>query len=186
MPWPERDSKWPVSWEAIVDGDVIDAGDTSLVAVHTPGHAPDHLCFWHADTRTLFCGDLAVKGTTVWIPTTLGGDLSEYLVSLERVLTLNPARLVPAHGPVIDDPEKVLRDYIAHRHAREEQVLDALSKGDVSPDAMLRRIYKDLKESLRPMARESLLSHLVKLEREGRACRDGDDWRLVSSAAEHP
>ena len=61
---------------------------TRLMAVHTPGHAPDHLCFWHEASRTLFCGDLAVKGTTVWIPANLQGDLPAYLASLERVLAL--------------------------------------------------------------------------------------------------
>ena len=67
-PWPGRDAKWAVRWEPIRDGDVIDAGDSTLTAIHTPGHAPDHLCFWHEDTRTLFCGDLAIQGTTVRLP----------------------------------------------------------------------------------------------------------------------
>ena len=62
MPWPERDSKWPVAWEPLEDGSTVDAGDDTLVAVHTPGHAPDHLCFWHPESRTMFCGDLARRG----------------------------------------------------------------------------------------------------------------------------
>ena len=65
-----------------------DVGDTAVVAIHTPGHAPDHLCFWHAESRTLFGGDLAVQGNTVWIPTSLQGDLTDYLASIERVLAL--------------------------------------------------------------------------------------------------
>jgi glyoxylase-like metal-dependent hydrolase (beta-lactamase superfamily II) len=98
LPWPEVDDKWTVRWEPIADGERIEAGDTALTAVHTPGHAPDHVCFWHAESRTLFGGDLAIKGTTVWIPTRLQGDLASYLLSLERVLVLDPARLLPAHG----------------------------------------------------------------------------------------
>ena len=84
---------------------IVEAGDDLLRAVHTPGHAPDHLCFWHEESRTLFSGDLAVKGTTVYIPPNLQGDLADYLASLERVRALQPARLLPAHGPVIDDPD---------------------------------------------------------------------------------
>src|SRR5262245_196383 len=104
MPWAERDSRWPVRWEPIADGQILDAGDSQLHAVHTPGHAPDHLCFWHAPSRTMFSGDLAVKGTTIYIPSKLRGDLADYLASLERVRALKPSRLLPAHGQVIEDP----------------------------------------------------------------------------------
>lgn len=84
MPWPGRDDRWPVAWQPIGDGDVLDAGDTRLTAVHTPSHAPDHLCFWHPETRTLFGGDLVIQGTTVYIPAGLQGDVAAYLASLER------------------------------------------------------------------------------------------------------
>ena len=69
MPWPERDSRWPCRVGAdCATATSIEAGDDALRAVHTPGHAPDHLCFWHEESRTLFCGDLASKGTTVVYP----------------------------------------------------------------------------------------------------------------------
>jgi glyoxylase-like metal-dependent hydrolase (beta-lactamase superfamily II) len=77
MPWLERDLKWGVTWEPLADGDIIQAGDTTLAAIHTPGHAPDHLCFWHGESRTLFGGDLAIAGTTVWIPISLQGMCSK-------------------------------------------------------------------------------------------------------------
>ena len=88
-------------------------------------------------SRTLFGGDLAVKGTTVWIPTNLQGDLTDYLASLERVLALAPARILPAHGATIDDPDALLRGYLAHRHEREEQVIAALRAGDCEPEAIV-------------------------------------------------
>jgi len=177
MPWPERDAKWPADWQPLAGGDVVQAGDTELVAVHTPGHAPDHLCFWHEETRTLFCGDLALKGATVWIPaSSLRGDLIDYLTSLEQVLAMRPARLLPAHGPIIDDPERVLRQYIAHRLQREKQVLDALQAGDRTAAAIVARVYRGLSEPLRVLAEEGVVAHLVKLEREGRARRDGNRW----------
>jgi hydroxyacylglutathione hydrolase len=177
--WPERDAKWPARWEPFADGDMLEAGDTSLSVVHTPGHAPDHACFWHAETRTVFGGDLAVKGTTVWIPANLQGDLADYLASLERILALRPARILPAHGPVIDDPEDVLRAYIEHRKEREAQVLEALAAGDTGVDAIVARVYRGLNPSLVPLARESVLAHLIKLEREGRVGRRLNAWNIM-------
>lgn len=181
MPWPDRDLKWGVSFEALADGDVVEAGDTTLTAIYTPGHAPDHLCFWHEESRVLFGGDLAVKGTTVWIPTTLQGDLTDYLASLERVLELAPATILPAHGDVIDDPGALLRGYLSHRREREQQVLTALREGNVDPDAIVEHIYRGLKERLIPMARESVLAQLLKLEREGRVHRDGEAWHMMDA-----
>jgi glyoxylase-like metal-dependent hydrolase (beta-lactamase superfamily II) len=179
IPWPERDASYPVDWRPLADNDVIAAGDTTLVALHTPGHAPDHVCFWHEPTRCLFCGDLVVKGSTVWIPGNKYGDVAAYMASIERVLALEPARVFPAHGPVIDEPLRLLRGYIDHRRQREEQVLDALRQGDSTSDAMTARIYRGLREQLIPLARESVTAHLRKLEREGRARREGEAWHII-------
>ena len=178
--WPERDAKWPAAYEPLADGQVVEAGDTQLTVVHTPGHAPDHLCFWHEPSRTLFCGDLAVKGTTVWIPAALQGDLAAYLRSLQRVLALNPERLLPAHGPVIDNPEPVLRNYITHRLEREQQILEALRQGDSNPDEIVARVYRGLRAQLLPMARDGVVAHLAKLEQEERVRREGDTWEFVN------
>jgi glyoxylase-like metal-dependent hydrolase (beta-lactamase superfamily II) len=180
MPWPDRDRKWSVAWEPVADGDTIAAGDTTLTVIHTPGHSPDHICLWHAETRSLFCGDLAIRGTTVWIPTQLQGDLAAYLASLERVIAINPARMMPAHGPVIDQPVALLRSYLQHRHEREDQILAALRQGDATAEAIVARVYHGLKEALVPLAAESVNAHLLKLEREGRTRRDGDAWRMTS------
>jgi glyoxylase-like metal-dependent hydrolase (beta-lactamase superfamily II) len=179
MPWPERDAKWPVAWQPIRDGEEIPAGDGALRAVHTPGHAPDHLCFWHEASATLFGGDLAVLGSTVWIPTSLGGDMAEYMASLERVRGLAPARILPAHGAVIDDPRQLLDEYLAHRREREAQVVDALREGISTPDAIVERLYVGVKERLIPFARESVLAHLRKLERDGRVRSESDTWHIM-------
>jgi glyoxylase-like metal-dependent hydrolase (beta-lactamase superfamily II) len=128
----------------------------------------------------MFCGDLAQKGSTIYIPPNLQGDLLAYLASLERVLALRPARLLPAHGPVIADPDRLLRGYIEHRREREQQILGLLRGGESSPDAMVGRMYRGLKETLVPMARESVLAHLLKLEHEGRARRSGEAaWHII-------
>jgi glyoxylase-like metal-dependent hydrolase (beta-lactamase superfamily II) len=179
MPWPERDARVPVSWQSIGDGEVIQAGDTSLLAIHTPGHAPDHLCFWHEQSRTLFGGDLAIEGTTVWIPASLQGDMAAYMSSLERTASLNPGRILPAHGPVIDDPVPLLRRYLSHRRRREEQVLDGLRRGYTRVDAIVEQIYRGLAPSLVSRAAGTVTAHLVKLEREGRARADADAWHII-------
>jgi glyoxylase-like metal-dependent hydrolase (beta-lactamase superfamily II) len=176
LPWPDHDSRWPVTWEPLHDGAGIEVGDTCVTALHTPGHAPDHLCFWHADTRTLFGGDLVVQGTTVYIPPAPGGDLASYLASLERVLALNPARILPAHGPIIEQPAELIRVYLDHRRERETQIVDALRAGACEADAIVARVYRGVADGLRGRARETVIAHLEKLEREGRARREGDRW----------
>jgi hydroxyacylglutathione hydrolase len=181
MPSPDDDAAWHVRWEPIRDGDVLRAGDTSLVAIHTPGHAPDHLCFWQEGSRVLFCGDLAWLGSTVVIPPSHGGDIAAYLASLQRVIALDPIRMLPAHGPVIDRPLELLREYLEHRALREQQIVAALRVGINSPDDMVTRIYPRLAKPLVPVARESVLAHLIKLERDGKAVREGDHWSLVTA-----
>jgi hydroxyacylglutathione hydrolase len=181
MPWPERDARYQVRWEAVADGDSLDAGDTSLVAVHTPGHAPDHLCLLDRGSQTMFCADLAMRGGSIHIPSTHGGDLAAYLASLERVLALAPVRMFPAHGPVIDDPPALLRDYLAHRREREQQVLAALRDGLTTADDVLGRIYPGIKPAMIPIARDTVVAHLQKLEREGRvrATAVREAWHII-------
>jgi glyoxylase-like metal-dependent hydrolase (beta-lactamase superfamily II) len=114
----------------------------------------------------------------VVIPASHGGSITEYLASLDRLLRLEPARAFPAHGPVIEDVPALIRHYVKHRADREAQVLAALADGDAAVDAMLARIYPGLQPALAGFARESILAHLLKLEAEGRAARDGERWRL--------
>jgi glyoxylase-like metal-dependent hydrolase (beta-lactamase superfamily II) len=177
-PWPERDGKYPVNWHALSDGDVVAAGDGELEVIHTPGHAPDHVAFWDAASKTLFSGDLVVPGTTVVILASHGGSLAQYLASLTRIQLLGPERILPAHGPPIDDPSAIISHYLRHRHERERQVMSALGAGVRTIDAIVDRIYVGLDAALVPMARESVLAHLIKLHDEGRARRDDQGWRL--------
>lgn len=173
-PWPVRDPD--VGWAWLHDGAMVDTDEGPLTVLHTPGHSPDHLTLWHAESRTLFVGDMMQQDNTVVIPASHGGSLSAYLESLDRLLRLNPARALPAHGPVIEDPAALIHRYVAHREQRERQVVDALDAGLVTVDAITGAIYPSLGDALRPMARESVLAHLEKLEREGRISRDGDRW----------
>ena len=176
MPWPERDGDVP--WQSLADGDTVMTDSGSLEVLHTPGHSPDHIALWHAESRTVFVGDLLQLGTTVFIPASSGGSLSEYLASLERLRQLSPVRAWPAHGPVIEDPMALIHYYLDHRRQREEQVLAALADGLATVEAITDRIYTNLAQALLPMARESVLAHLVKLEGESKARGAEAHWVL--------
>jgi glyoxylase-like metal-dependent hydrolase (beta-lactamase superfamily II) len=112
------------------------------------------------------------------IPASHRGSLADYLRSLDRLLALAPARAFPAHGPVIEDPAALIRYYVGHRAQRESQVQSALQSGARSIDDLLARIYPGLQPALEPMARESLLAHLIKLEHDGLAERHEAGWAL--------
>lgn len=180
-PWPDRDPELP--WTRLDDGASVATDEGDLLVLHTPGHAPDHLTLWHAESRTLFTGDMLVQGSTVVIPASHGGSLSDYLQSLERMLQLNPARALPAHGPVIEDPAALIHHYIAHRAQREQQVLEQLAAGASTIDRLTEAIYPAIAAPLVEMARESVLAHLQKLDRDARVIREGDGWRLISRSS---
>lgn len=182
MPWPDGDGATTsatasaTTWHWLKDGDHVATGEGPLEVLHTPGHSPDHIALWHADSRTVFVGDLLQLGATVFIPASSGGSLAAYLQSLERLRALAPVRAWPAHGPVIEDPVALIDQYVAHRRQREEQVLAALQAGDDTVESITTRIYIDLKPALISMARESVLAHLVKLEEDGLIQRDEASW----------
>lgn len=178
QPWPGQDEQFGVEWQALEEGDVVDLGPERLVALHTPGHSPDHLAFWHEASRTVFTGDLVVAGSSVMIHTSRGGNLADYLASLERVLALSPRRLLPGHGPAVDDPEPLLAGYLAHRRMREQQVVAALRAGHATVETIAESIYHGLDPALLPAARENVRAHLEKLRAEGAARVESGRWRL--------
>jgi glyoxylase-like metal-dependent hydrolase (beta-lactamase superfamily II) len=177
--WPEADVRnYPP--DLCRDGQIIAAGDAQLVALHTPGHAPDHFCFVEEQTRDLYCGDLARRGGTIVIPASKGGNLAEYLASLRRIRELAPARLLPGHGPVIEDVTELIDEYLAHRAEREQQVLEALGSGCETVDRIVDRIYTGLHPTVVRAAADSVLAHLIKLHDESRIVEAPDGcWRLA-------
>lgn len=158
----------------IHDGETtIFAGDPNLPerrlrAIHTPGHAPGHLCFFEETTGFLIAGDMvAGVGTIVIDPAE--GDMAAYLRSLARLRDLRPRALLPAHGPPIFNAVAKLDEYTQHRLWRETRVLEALRKcGDATPSELVGIVYCDVDNTLFPLAERSLLAHLLKLEKEGR------------------
>jgi glyoxylase-like metal-dependent hydrolase (beta-lactamase superfamily II) len=154
-------------------GTVLRAGGAALEAVPTPGHAPDHCCYWLDAERAMFTGDhILGRGTTVveWP----GGDMNDYLASLETVRSYRPSRLYPGHGPLVSDPATTIADYVAHRLEREAQVMEGLHAGDRTPTELVRRIYADIDPRLHPFAELSVRAHLVKLVRDGAVHEDGE------------
>jgi glyoxylase-like metal-dependent hydrolase (beta-lactamase superfamily II) len=160
----------------IADGARVHAGTLTLEAVHTPGHAADHLCFFDADSGALYSGDHILSGmTTVVAPP--DGDMSDYMASLERVRRLRPRVIHPGHGPRVDDALALIDEYLVHRREREAQVVRAVRErgGGVAPIDVVPDIYGAYPRELWPFAAMSVQAHLDKLVREGRARRGGTD-----------
>jgi glyoxylase-like metal-dependent hydrolase (beta-lactamase superfamily II)/8-oxo-dGTP pyrophosphatase MutT (NUDIX family) len=157
-------------------GELIVLGpDASLRVHHTPGHASNHLCFELQQERLLFTGDHVMQGSTVVINPP-DGDMVAYLQALEALLQLPLDWLAPGHGFLVGQPQRVLRALIAHRLKREAKVLAALSACAPCPiDVLLPAVYDDVPAALHTMARRSLLAHLLKLEHDGQAWREGSN-----------
>lgn len=177
-PWPGMDADVAEHVQPIDHDAVIETEGATLRAVFTPGHAEDHLCYWLDEERALFTGDVVLGAGTTVIPEH-GGDLADYMDSLRRLLALDPQVIYPAHGPAIRDAGRKIREYIAHRELREQQIVALLRAGVGDVKQMVKRMYADVPEYLHPAAGTSVRSHLRKLEREGRARRTGDDWSLL-------
>ena len=183
---PALIERWPsamvrnVAPNGCRDGESIQAGDATLRALHTPGHAPDHFCFLDEATQEIYCGDLARLGGTIVIPASAGGNLAHYLDSLRRIRSLQPRRLLPGHGPAIEDPAAVIDQYLAHRAGREAQILELLRTGIRSIDGIVGRLYTDLHPTVVRAARDSVLAHLIKLRDDRRVVERDGEWHEVT------
>jgi glyoxylase-like metal-dependent hydrolase (beta-lactamase superfamily II)/8-oxo-dGTP pyrophosphatase MutT (NUDIX family) len=164
----------------LVHGERLEMGArTTLRVVHTPGHASNHLCYLLEEEATLFTGDHVMQGSTVVIDPP-DGDMAEYLASLQGLLDHDLEWLAPGHGFLIARPADEIRRLVRHRLAREAKVDAGLrALGTASLDALLPRVYGDVPPHLHPVARRSLLAHLLKLACDGRAREAGGEWRAV-------
>jgi glyoxylase-like metal-dependent hydrolase (beta-lactamase superfamily II) len=149
---PALRERWP-------DLIVVPPGTTDLEIIPTPGHAVDHVCFFDRESGDLYCGDLARRGGTILIPRK-GGDLGAYLDSLHRVRALNPRRLLPGHGPIVDDPIGLIDRYLAHRAERDRQVLSAVHGGAKTAEEIADRLYPGLSATLKGAAVQTVEAHL--------------------------
>lgn len=170
---------------ALAGGDSLDCGDYRIDLLHTPGHVSNHLCYLLREEKLLFTGDHVLQGTTpVILPP--DGDMKDYLDSLQTLQGLDLAMLAPGHGEVMGQPQQEIAALIAHRLRREAKIVAALQDlGATAMDDLLLAVYDDVAEHLLPWARKTLLAHLLKLERDGRALwqqQNGQEiWQLHGS-----
>jgi glyoxylase-like metal-dependent hydrolase (beta-lactamase superfamily II) len=163
------------------DGDQLVTDEFTMTAVHTPGHAGNHLCFFLEDERMLFSGDHIMQGSTVVI-TPPDGDMGAYLESLAKVRALNLKAIAPAHGHVITDPNAVIDWYVTHRLEREAQLHGLLLEmGSARIAQLVEAAYVPLDPVLIPMAKRSVHAHLRKLADEGKVEGNGARgvWSVV-------
>ena len=190
-PWTAEALRGRIDVQQLVnEGDCLDLGTTPdgeglwhLQALHTPGHAPGHLCFWEPRYRLLFAGDMISMLSSVLIPPPPEGDLAIYLDSLRRLQSLPARLLLPAHGSPSARPAFVLEQALAHRREREEQLLQTLSTGSRTVPELAMELYRGLPAELMRFAEMQIRAGLHKLQGEGRASftdAGGNTWRLSS------
>ena len=172
--------------EHLRDGQALQVGALRIVAVHTPGHTPDHVVFHVPAAGALFTGDAVLgRGTSFIDPPE--GDLIQYLRSLKRMQDLGPRNLYPGHGPVVMRGVEKLQEYVDHRAEREAQVLALLADEPRTVAQAVAAIYAAYPPEVHALAARSVLAHLLKLQGEGRVDKQGTGeeavWRSIAPRA---
>ncbi len=161
------------------DGGIFETAEFELEVIHTPGHASNHLCYFHSATKWLITGDHVISGSTVVIDPP-DGNMADYLNSLERLMDKDLKVIAPGHGDPIDTPHEAIDWIIKHRLEREAKVVAELEAHPNSTiSELLSHVYGDVHEKLFGVAERSLLAHLLKLENDKSAKLDGDHWSLT-------
>lgn len=159
--------------------DLLDCGEYAIRMLHTPGHVSNHFCFLLCEEQLLFTGDHVLQGTTsVILPP--DGNMSDYLDSLNQLRQLPLRYLAPGHGGLIRDPHGEMDKLIAHRLRRERKIERGLADiGSCTLEELVVVVYDDVDQSMHRWAQRTMLAHLEKLEREGRARREQERWRSL-------
>ena len=157
------------------DGDTISGPGWTLRAIATPGHTSNHICFALEETGALFSGDHVMGwSTSVVVPP--DGDMADYMASLAKLHDREDRVYYPAHGPAVERPRQLVRGMIGHRRQRERQILRLLEEQSRAIVDMVPLMYRGVDEQLWPAAGQSVLAHLIDLERRGSVTRSGDIW----------
>lgn len=151
----------------LVDGQELSGPDWTLEAITTPGHTSNHICFALKEENALFAGD-HIMGWSTTVITPPDGDMGDYFASLEKVRARGFDTLWPTHGAPIREVTPFIDAYVAHRRAREAQILDALAAGFTQIKAMVPSLYAAVDPRLHPAAAMSVLAHMLQLVKEGR------------------
>ena len=162
--------------KVLEDGDEIREIEYTLKAIHTPGHASNHLCYLLEEEKMIFTGDHIMEGSTVVIGPP-DGNMKQYIESLEKLKQFDISMIAPGHGNLMKDPKSVVDWIVSHRMFREKKVVDALTEfSKANLDQLVEKVYDDVDERLHGIARASLLAHLNKLIEEDKAVSKGEEF----------
>ena len=162
------------------DGERIEVDGRSLIAVATPGHTSNHLCFAWGDA--LFTGDHVMGwSTTVVVPP--DGDMADYMASLDKLRKRGDRIYFPAHGPPVTNPAQYVRHLVGHRLQREAQILRLVTERPRNIEEIVANAYPGLDPRLTTAAGGSVYAHLLDLERRGSVVQDEDLWTATGSAS---
>ena len=162
--------------KVLEDGDEIREIEYTLKAIHTPGHASNHLCYLLEEEKMIFTGDHIMEGSTVVIGPP-DGNMKQYIESLEKLKQFDISLIAPGHGNLMKDPKSVVDWIVSHRMFREKKVVDALTEfSKANLDQLVEKVYDDVDERLHGIARASLLAHLNKLIEEDKAISKGEEF----------
>lgn len=171
----------PAQYSFVEDQTVFKADDTTLRAIFTPGHTEEHMILYLEEENAVFAGDTILGESTAVFE-----DLHSYMLSLQKILDLQPQVIYPGHGIVIQNPMQLVRDYIKHRSDREEQILSALGQSPDQPMLtveIVRVVYEGIAEVLIPAACKNATQHLLKLVKDDKVVHIQDTeehrWKLI-------
>ena len=163
------------------DGEVFQEEEFSIEVVHTPGHASNHLCFILKEEKLIFTGDHIMNGSTVVIGPP-DGNMKQYIQSLEKLKDYDIEKIAPGHGELLENPHEVADWIINHRLEREKKVFQALQEATKgTPDTLVEKVYDDVDSSLFPIAKASLLAHLIKLEEDELIYSSGEEYFIENT-----
>lgn len=163
------------------DGEVFQEEEFTIEVVHTPGHASNHLCFILKEEKLIFTGDHIMNGSTVVIGPP-DGNMKQYIQSLEKLKDYDIEKIAPGHGELLENPHEVADWIINHRLQREKKVFQALQEATKgTPDTLVEKVYDDVDSSLFPIAKASLLAHLIKLEEDQLIYSSGEEYFIENT-----
>ena len=162
----------------VEDKHVLQVGGITVQCLHTPGHTAGHLCYYVPEEKVLFSGD-----NVLGVGTGVVHDMAQFVASLKRMKEVDAESLLPGHGPVVKEPARKIQELIDHRQQREDQIVGLLADGRDNVKSLVKAIYPELDKRLLQMAQSQVISHLKKLETEGKVKLEGKgaDMTVISS-----